>query len=276
MTYRDQYNLLNSNSSRLDDSIIASKKQAAWAYFRNILVVPMRNLETNLYNQFNVSISQVRKIHGSNMVCFPGEDVTDIFVDEEMYKNNPRLVDILLQHEVLHGLSQKRGGFQYSFGHARQMNELSYTGLDEAVTQMFTEDIGNVRLTKEEDYLYFLTNIMRIFKVLFGVDLIADQYFNGDLSFEEKINELTDFKFDLFAFAMNDIYDLSKKGFYDSLSVEEYDKLNKEKNKVIVFASALIEQFQNQGVKSIIAKEVSRKFLEQYGEELGINNIKTY
>ena len=68
MNYQKQYKKLVDMGTKLSQDIIDLKKRTAWEYFRNMLV-PLNNLENNLSKQFSVTISPVKLIHGSNMVC---------------------------------------------------------------------------------------------------------------------------------------------------------------------------------------------------------------
>lgn len=269
MDYQDQYKNLTSMAIELNPDIINSKKRLAWEYFRNMLI-PINNLENNLSKQFRVNVSEVKSIHGSNMVCWPFIDKTDIFVDKEFYNNNPILVNIQLQHEVLHGLSQTRNNVQNSFGHSLINGDTIYVGIDEAVTQMFAEDIQNVRLNSSEDYLFYVKNVMRVLKSIFGSESIANQYLNGNILFEDKINRLMDYKFDSFAIMMKKIYILNKKEFYNKLSQEENIEKIKIENQINSFLANIILKISNQDINNSIIHEVDKEFIEKFKDQLGI------
>ena len=233
-------------------------------------MIPINNLENNLSKQFGVNASEVKSIHGSNLVCWPFKDKTEIFVDKELYNNNPVLVNIQLQHEVLHGLSQSRNNVQNSFGHPIINGDTIYVGIDEAVTQMFAEDIQNVRLNSSEDYLFYVKNVMRVLKSIFGSESIANQYLNGDTLFEDTINRLMDYKFEPFALMMKKIYILNKKEFYSELSQEENIEKIKIENQINSFLADIILKISNQDINFNIIHEADNEFIEKFKDQLGI------
>ena len=269
MEYQEQYKKLVSIATKQNPDIINSKKRLAWEYFRNMLI-PINNLENNLSKQFIVNVSEVKSVHGSNMVCWPFKDKIDIFIDKELYNNNQILVNIQLQHEVLHGLSQTRNNVQNSFGHPIINGDTIYVGIDEAVTQMFAEDIQNVRLSSNEDYLFYVKNVMRVLKSIFGSESIANQYLNGNTSFEDTINKLMDYKFEPFAMMMKKIYILNKKEFYNKLSQEENIEKTKIENQINSFLANIILKISDQDINSSIVHEVDKEFIEKFKAQLGI------
>ena len=64
------------------------------------------------------------------------------YVDENFAINYPVYTNVQITHEVLHGLSRTIDGNPQIFGHISTGHERSiYVGIDEGVTQLFTEDI---------------------------------------------------------------------------------------------------------------------------------------
>ena len=275
MDYLDEYIELARYGKSLGEEVGRDKKRSAWEYFRSELMIPMANIEDNLSKQFIVYVSDVKRIHGSNMSCWPFKDKTEIFVDKELYTNQFDLVNVQLQHEVLHGLSQRRNGTLNSFGHPLDANNI-YIGIDEAVTQMFAEDISDYRLPKQDDYLYFVKNAMRIVKVFFGSVDIANQYMNGDLSFEKKFNEFTNNRFEAFAVSMKNIYLLHKKEFYDGLTPEEIASKERWENQISAFLSNMITNYDNPAIQVEISNEIDSEFLEEYKDRLKISVGKEF
>lgn len=259
MDYQEQYNRLKQNSiSKLDIEIINSRNRNAWEYFKKI--VNINNLERNILKPTNIYISSVKEIHNSSMVCWPFLDKTEIFIDEQVWKNYKDLSLIQIQHEILHGLSAHyKNGEKFKFGHSTK--DKKYIGLDEATTQMFTENILGISLTKEQDYLYYIKNIMRILDVVFGSSLIADQYLNGNNVFEDKFNEFTNNKFEDFAVYINNIYLLDKKEFYNSITVEEKNKQEQLKKQVSLFISSIVNRINNPDIINNLKKQVDDEVL---------------
>lgn len=96
------------------------------------------------------------------MVCWPVDEGNEIYVDENFALNNKVLVDLQLQHEVLHALVHNVDGEQVFYGVSDYDDKANYIGIIEATTQMFTEDITNIRLDAKTNYLFFIENIMRV------------------------------------------------------------------------------------------------------------------
>lgn len=239
--------------------IINLKKRMVWQYFGYSLSVPIYNLEKNISRKFSLFYAPVRQIKGTNMTCWPLDDETEIYIDENFAINNPQTANVQTTHEVLHGLSQMKGKYQYFFGHQYQGGKNSlYSGLNEATTQLFAEDIEQHRLNENEDYLYFVKNVMRIMKVAFGIDKLANQYLNNDTQFEQAFDKSTNGKFSSFASMMNDIYLLSKAKHYSKISDENIKLLDMRKEQVINLTNAIVETFShtNPQLKQEIVAEV--------------------
>ena len=115
-------------------------------------------------------------------------------------------------------------------------------GVNEAVTQVFADDTENSELGPKDDYLYFIKNIMRIMKNAVGPSLLANQYLNNDTSFEEKFNEITDGKFNDFAFIINNVYQLSKNRHYRTISSSEEEMLLAHEKIILDFTSSFIRK----------------------------------
>lgn len=241
MTIQEQIELQKNRKQQSSD-ILNNKKRIAWEFFRNYTCIS--NLEKNLSSNFILYLAPLRKIHGTNLViCLNGAN-NEIYVDEIFAINNPRLINVQLQHEVLHGLSRSNNGQSLCFGHQYDKDAKSnYTGLNEATTQMFAEDMSGARLDENSDYLYAIKNVMRVIKIIFGTNDIASQYFNNSNIFEERFNQVTSFKFGPFALLMNDVYMLEKKRKYGLLTQEQIKDLEDKKNKLFGFTSNLINQF---------------------------------
>ena len=242
MTINEQYQELLKYRKNQPSNILVEKQRNAWAYFRNIANVT--NLEKNINSNSPLYYAPLKQIHGSNMVSWPVQNGSEIYVDEEFAANNETLVNIQLQHEILHNLANRVNGNQSFFGYAYDgSGKSNYIGINEATTQMFAEDIIGLRLDEETYYLYFIKNIMRIIKALFGKELLAGQYLNNDLNFTNAFNNRTSYKFEPFAQLMNDIYYLSREKKYKSLSENQIEELTKKQQSILDFTSGLIYQF---------------------------------
>ena len=242
MTINEEYQELLKYRKIQPNNILVEKQRNAWLYFRNITNVT--NLEKNINSKSPLYYAPLKQIHGSNMVSWPVQSGSEIYVDEEFAINNEKLVNIQLQHEILHNLANRINGNQSFFGYLYDgSGKTNYIGINEATTQMFAEDIIGLRLDEETDYLYFVKNIMRIMKVLFGKALLAGQYLNNDLGFTSAFNDRTSYKFEPFAKLMNDIYYLSREKKYKSLSESQMGELIKKQQSILDFTSGLIHQF---------------------------------
>ena len=242
MTIEEQYKELSKYRKIQLSNILVEKQRNAWTYFRNITNVT--KLEKNINSNSPLYYAPLKQIHGSNMVSWPVKNGSEIYVDEEFAVNNEILVNIQLQHEILHNLANRVNGNQSFFGYLYDgSGNSNYIGINEATTQMFAEDIIGLRLDEEIDYLYFVKNIMRIMKVLFGKELLAGQYLNNDLGFTSTFNDRTSYKFEPFAQLINDIYYLSKEKKYKSLSQNQIEELTKKQQSILDFTSGLIHQF---------------------------------
>ena len=252
MTIQEQYIELQKSRKIQSSDILKSKKTIAWEFFRNYTNVS--NLEKNLSLNFVLYLAPLKTIRGTNMVNWPNGANNEIYVDEIFATNNPKLMNVQLQHEVLHGLSRSNNGQELCFGHQYNKDDTSnYTGLNEATTQMFAEDMSGVRLDENSDYLYSIKNIMRVMKAIFGINDIASQYLNNSNDFDNHFNEVTSFKFEPFTLLMNDVYILSKNSNYNFLNEEQVKELNNKKDKLFDFTTALINQVA-QNNPSIINK----------------------
>lgn len=264
MTIQEQYIELQKTRKIQSSDILKNKKRIAWEFFRNYTC--LSNLEKKLSLNFILYLAPLREIYGTNLVHWPNGANSEIYVDEIFAQNNPELKNIQLQHEVLHGLSRSNNGMELCFGHQYDKDKKSnYTGLNEATTQMFTEDMSGVRLDENSDYLYTIKNIMRVIKIIFGTNDIASQYFNNSNIFEERFNRVTSFKFEPFALLMNDVYMLDKKREYNLLTQEQIKDLEDKKNKLFGFVSNLINQFalDNPVIIDEICNELNDENIQQ-------------
>lgn len=272
MTLQEQYIELQKYRTQQPSDILINKKRKIWEYFRHF--VNVSNLEKNISNKFSLFFAPLKQIHGATMVCWPVGDTKEIYVDEDFVKMNPELTSVQLTHEVLHGLSQFKVGKQHIFGHeCKDDSALKYTGIDEATTQMFTEDIEKRRLSKEEDYLYFLKNIMRVMKALFGKEIIANQYLNNGNQFEEEFNKLTSYKFEPFVVLMNEVYILTKKYRHKNITEEQLRQLLKKQQTILDFIYTLIQQYSQ--INSDIIDQICNEVIdEKFLQNLNIASIE--
>lgn len=272
MTIQEQYVELQKSRKKQSSDVLNNKKRVAWEFFRSYTDVS--NLERNLSSNFDLYFAPLRSIRGTNMVSWQVGENKEIYVDENFVLANPELTNIQLQHEVLHGLSQFKNGSQFFFGHQYDGSGMSnYMALDEATTQMFAEDMSGIRLDENTDYLYTVKNIMRVMKTIFGTNNIVGQYLNNSTDFETKFNEVTSFKFEPFALLMNDVYFLSKKNNYGSLSEEQVEELTDKKEKLFNFTTSLINQLSQED-STLIDRICNELNDESIQVKLGISGLE--
>lgn len=275
MDYKSHHEQLINNGTRLDNILIDDKKIRTLEYFKNKVIIPTNNIQNNMSKSYKVYSSPVRKIHGTSMVCYTNESEAIIFIDEKLYKSNPPLMHIQLQHEVLHGLSSGINGIPYRFGHITISNDTVFRGINEATTQMFAEDIYGMRLSKKDDYFHYTKNIMRILKVLYSSEIIANQYFNGNTSFEDKINEQTDNGFAEFASEINRIYRISQKEFYNEISQDEESERIYLENCINEVVTSLITKSNDPDINQKILEEIDQEFYEEYNNKIKPVDVKS-
>lgn len=210
----DSFKKMGVFESNSGESFVEILKKAALAYFKKMGVAGPNFVE-NLNNQIELFSGPVTDIIDSFLVTIShASGGSDIFVDEATLRKDPLLIIVQIIHELLHALSRCfKNEMFFHFGHPR--NNM-FTGVDEAATQMFAEDLLGYRLDEKRNYLYFIENILRITKVIFGSKMIADQYFQNsfDNNFENNFNAATNNRFDEFVDLMNNVYILSKKRYY--------------------------------------------------------------
>lgn len=275
MEYQSHYEQLVKEGTKLDNILIDEKKKKALEYFKTKVLISTTNIENNMLKSYEVYSSLVKSIHGTSMVCYSNEYYAIIFIDEEIYKTNSPLMHLQLQHEVLHGLSSGIDNLSYRFGHITTTNDIVFRGINEAATQMFAEDIYGFRLSKKDNYLHYIVNIMRILKVLYGSEIIANQYFNGDTSFEDNINEQTDYGFQEFASNINRIYRISQKEFYKDITEDEKKEKEHLENSINEFVSSLISKSNDLDINTKILEEIDEEFHTQYNNKIKPVTIKS-
>ena len=270
MTIQEIYNELLKYRKAQPIDIITEKKRKSWEYFR--MKASVINLEKNLKDNVSLYYAPVRQTRGSSLVCWPFPDRTEIYVDENFALSDPQLAQFQLTHELLHSLSEKRDGKQLIFGYSYSNLGSVYTGINEACTQLFAEDIEEARLNETEDYLYFVKNIMRVMKVVVGERKLADQFLGNNFSFEDAFNKLTENKFNDFVSAINDIYnfDKKKKAHSDTITKSDEEWYLIRKKQILDFTKKLIERTASYDSQLIpLIQEELRD--ENFARQLGLS-----
>ena len=228
MTEQEQYNELLKYRSSQPIDIINKSKDKIFEYFKNFGSISLGNMKENMNNKFSLFYAPLQEIRRRNMTCWPfGDGSKEIYVDEKFAIEHSSTKDIQITHEVLHGLTQMRRGNQFLFGHPYNQGEGSkYLGLDEATTQMFTELIEGKELTAEEDYMFFIKNVMKQISSVIGIDKLADQYVSHSRRFEVMFNSLTGGQFEEFAVLMNRAFELSKQKKYNDFTEMDQNLLD--------------------------------------------------
>lgn len=238
----EQYRLLEQTRMLLNPKIIQEKKRKIMEYFRNIPGVSVSNLEKRMKLNTILYRAPLFKIHGSYMVNWPTNNGDDIYIDQEFVidKTKEYVINQQLTHETIHSLC--RTDDKKRFGHIASSDKEYLRGLNEAATQIFTDNIENHVLEEKEDYLYFIKGIMRLISGALGTNLFANQLLNNNTSFEDKFNEITENKFNDFAFILNDIYKLDKAKYYTSITELEGERLNHHKGIILDFTTSFIKK----------------------------------
>ena len=243
MDRKEQFEYMINNRTEMNLNIVKERLSKIWNYFDRMGNIDKRNLLKNVKNGQRLYRAPVSQYNGGKLLNRPLEQV--IYMDEEFLKENPDIAMFQITHEVLHGVSLYRDGEQVVFGHHNTKGGSAtnpYSGLNEAATQMFAEAVEGKRLTANEDYLYYIKNIMRAVTVLFGEEKVADQYLGNNINFENAFNQFSGNKFDYFAQIMNDIYGLERKRRNNSgvLNKEDSDTLKNYKENLNKFVAQMI------------------------------------
>lgn len=251
MTEDEKYNYLIQNRFQLDNTILMAKKKLIIDNIKRI------NNNINLSDWLNKNIpmfvAPVSKIHRGRLIVQPTDIGEEIYIDKEFY-DNPEKKNIIihqLTHELLHTICRIRKkentiATRY-FSHDWYDNDGIYLGIDEATTQMFTDEFENYKLSKEEDpNFYFIKNIMRIMKVIIGEDKLLMQYLNYNNEFEESFNYISNNKFTEFATNINKIYNLmyiiSKNKEVSKEASKEIEDLKRAQNIILNITQQIINE----------------------------------
>lgn len=263
--YEQEYRALQASRREYNKDSLNGKKLAAWEYFRKLTRV--QNLEKRLQQTPPIYLAPVKRIHGSRMVNWPTKTGEEIYIDNEFAQQpeNAGVVSHQLTHELLHSLSKNDTENQF-FGHdIKDFPEI--TGINEAATQLFTDDIQGKVLSEEVDYLYFVKGSLRTMATIIGKDKLASQYLNNDnpadkssdKSFEEAFDKLTNNRFRDFASTINTIYKLEKNR--EKLSEPEKKLLETRKKQIVSFISAQIEK------ASKTDPTLQQRLLSEFGQD---------
>lgn len=266
--YKDEYKVLLGKRVELNKDIIKDKKRRVWRFFK-YLGVDVRNLEENVPLNMPLYRAPLLEICKSNMLFWPTEVGKEIYIDENLLNNktNLKIINHKLTNEVIDSLS-KIYDEQKIFGHVYANENNMLVGLNEAVIQIFTDDIEEKSLKENDDYLYFVKNIVRIFKNIIGTEKLASQFLNNDTSFEDEFNRITNNKFDDFVYFINSLYLFSKKEYYAKLTEEEIDTFKSNKLQIINFTLKIIAismRKDPQALKKIQKDFVDKEFLYMLG-----------
>jgi len=236
-----EHRKLEQTRTIVDPSMIMTKKGKIWEYFRNYQTVNLINLEKNIKTNTILYQAPLFEIHGSNMMSCGNDICDEIYIDKNFLSNaeNFDIINHQLTHETLHSTTRAKG---LRFGINIEESNDNCRGINEAVTQVFADDIEGSELGPEDDYLYFIKNVMRVMKNTVGPNLLANQYLNNNRSFEERFNQITNNKFDDFAFIINNIYKLSKEKHYRKINKDEEDMLIAHQNIILEFTSVFVKK----------------------------------
>lgn len=231
----------------MNPDIVKQRLHKIWNYFNKMNNIDKRNLKKNVEDGQRLYRAPVSQYIGGKLLNRPLEQV--IYMDDEFFKENPDIAMFQITHEALHGVSLYRNGKKVVFGHYNTTGGSAtnpYSALNEATTQMFAEAVEGKRLSENEDYLYYIKNIMRAVTVLFGEEKIADQYLGNNINFENDFNQFSGNKFNYFATEMNNIYNLEHKRRDNNgvLSTKDKEALENYKENINKFVTQLIAKKQ--------------------------------
>lgn len=270
MEWEQQNEILNRERKKLDDSTLTSKKQLIINNVRRI----NSSLEFSewLNTQIPLYVAPIHLFSKGRLCVYPTESGEIIYVDDDFYNNqeNKDVITHQFTHELLHSLRQVK---KYAddkittklFCHAWYEYDKVLTGIDEAITQMFTDDFEEFRLDKAQDKnFYFIKNIMRFMKVMIGEEKLLMQYLNYNQEFEKEFDRISDNKFVEFATLINDIYNLE----YKNKTNEEILLLESKKQQIVSIVKTMIDKTKekNPDIVKLISDDLQNDdFLDEYG-----------
>ena len=258
----EQYKRLEQTRMLLNPRIVPIKKESIRKYFREFNNIDLANLEKKMKRNIILYRAPLIQIHGSNMVNWTTNIGDEIYIDLEFLtkRENDDIIKQQLTHEIMHSLCRKDDK-KMLFGHIIDNNNSYLKGINEAVTQVFTDDIEGKVLEEKDDYLYFVKNIVRILKNSLDVSLLANQYLNNNIAFEDKFNEISDDNFNGFARVINEIYLLSKKKYYFSIDESAENDLIANQKLILEFINVFIEKVSNNDLNVLekIKKDFNNK-----------------
>jgi hypothetical protein len=201
------------------------------------------------------------------MVNWPTNNGDDIYIDQEFVidKTKESVIHQQLTHETVHSVC--RTNDRKWFGHVVTHDNSFLRGINEASTQMFTDNIENHVLEEKEDYLYFIKGVMRLMSDAIGTNYLANQLLNNNTSFEDKFNEITENKFNDFAFILNDIYKLDKAQYYTSIDNLEKERLTYHQNIILDFTTSFVKkvgEMDNAAYDRIRQDPFSKDFITRF------------
>lgn len=244
INFNEEYRKLQQTRILLDPTIISNKKSKILGYFMNFdATVDLSNLKNRIYSNIILYKAPLFQIHRSNMLNCSTPNSDEIYIDEKFLitKGNEDIIIHQLTHETLHSLC-KGNNRHMVFGHIITSDNEYMKGINEAVTQIFTDDIENSELGPKDDYLYFIKNIMRIMKNTVGPEFLVNQYLNNNSSFEDRFNEITNEKFNDFAFIINNIYKLNKEKHYGTINEKQNETLISNQDLILKFTSTFVRK----------------------------------
>ncbi len=268
----ERFELLKKEAEFKDSDIIMSKKFKVKEYFKN--KIDTKTIDEKLNEEIILANADIKDLTGGNMFFCASNPNDYIFTDNQYLATaNSERIRVSLMHETLHSLTNFGVEDHLMMGHnPRKEFYCDYTGINEGLTQMFAEDICDYRLDENETSYFFLTNTMRVMKILFGEKALADQYFHNNTEFEDELNRITDNNFNDFGNMMSEIVNLSK--FIEIEEDEEVkermiNNLEKTKNEIMEINSLLIRKksIGNPTIQKEISEEINDIDIER---ELGV------
>lgn len=257
---------------KIDERVLKYIKQRLINHFKfnQILIDRLNSGCQALYVENLTETSIARMISRKNEIAIDKQFV--IFDDKGNVigfdKNATKLIESQLGHELLHAASREKKddiGYNGIRSHNEQTKQYinNYTGLNEGITQMFTEDVFGYTVSPFSDGYKDLKKIAKIMRLCLGNKPFLNSYFLHNDMLKEACDKLSgnDFYKDLNK-ALTDLYYLRKssknKGeSFKQLAIKIYNKRMKAcfANVIINLVLPKLELMQENEKKNFI-KEI--------------------
>ncbi len=175
---KEQIKEVDKNVINISNINLEKYKKKIGEYIKAKLGYLPKTLSLNKNKKIEVYSGDVKNTFQTNSI----NNKNKIYIEKEVFEKNKKLTEYLVMHELIHILSYKDK--ETKFG---GIYNWVVRDINEGITQLLTEDImGSDLSEKEYPKHYYSKNIMKIYKVLLGEELLIEQYFSENKKFEEK------------------------------------------------------------------------------------------